>query len=147
MPASIIALADAIVTELNAAVLSVKLRAERHYQPRFDIQELADIHVSVVPASLARTPDSRKADLNEYEIDIAVQKRVEPTDFKQLDDMAAVVEELADFVRRTRPADYPEAICTGIRNEPIFSPEHLEQKRTFTSVLIVTYQVRRELCQ
>ena len=31
----------------------------------------------------------------------------------------------------------------SVANEPVFAPEHLEQWRQFTSVLTVTYRMRR----
>mgnify|MGYP007112161168 CR=1 FL=1 len=51
--ASIIELADAIVTELNTHTFSQPVTAARHYLPTFDLQEMHTLHVSVVPTSVA----------------------------------------------------------------------------------------------
>jgi hypothetical protein len=52
--AVLIDLADAVVAELNTASFSQALTAQRHYQPRFDLSEMAGLHVSVVPKGLVR---------------------------------------------------------------------------------------------
>jgi len=40
-------------------------------------------------------------------------------------------------------AGFPEAAWVGLAHEPVVSSESLEQHRVFTSVLSVTYRVRR----
>jgi hypothetical protein len=49
VPATILAIADAVVEQLNSASFSQALMAVRHYQPRFDLAEMTELKVSVVP--------------------------------------------------------------------------------------------------
>ena len=41
--------ADAVVAELNATAFSQPLEAKRSYLPQFDLAEMKDLHVTVVP--------------------------------------------------------------------------------------------------
>ena len=114
----------------------------RHYQPRFKLEEMNVLHVSVVPRSIAEKQLSRSLSQYDCVIDIGVQKRsgVEPG---QLDDMAALVSEIADWLREEPLVLMPDARLMGIPNEPVFAPEHLDEFRQFTSVLSATYRVWR----
>ena len=49
MPAAIIQLADAGVTDLNAATFSQALVVARAYLPRWKLEELTNVRVTVVP--------------------------------------------------------------------------------------------------
>jgi hypothetical protein len=60
-----------------------------------------------------------------------------------LDELMSLVERLADGLRLKRLSDVPEAMWVKTENSPIYSPEHLETKGVFTSVLTVTYRVVR----
>lgn len=40
MPATILALADAVVAQINAATFSQPVMAERYYQPKFELSEM-----------------------------------------------------------------------------------------------------------
>lgn len=135
-------LADTVVAELNGASFSRPVAAERHYQPQFDLAEMTELRVSVVPRSLTSTALDRKRDGFDYQIDVAVQQK---TDFSEesLDALMTLVEEIADHLRRQSLSDYPNARCTEVKNEPIYSPEHLQELRQFTSILTLTYRVWR----
>jgi len=52
-------------------------------------------------------------------------------------------EQVADHLRMQRLDGLPEAVWLRIANEPVFAPEHLDQQRVFTSVISVTYRLRR----
>jgi len=51
-----------------------------------------------------------------------------------------LVEEVVDCLRSIRPVG---AAFVAIENEPVFDPDHLDTQRVFTSLLTVTYRVRR----
>jgi len=142
MPATILALADAVVEQLNATAFSQPLVAVRHYQPCFELSEMTELRVSVVPRSVASKALDRSRDGFDYRIDVAVQRKIEPT-AGNLDALMELVEEIADHFRSHPLAGFPQARCTEVANEPVYATEHLEEFRQFTSVLTLTYRVWR----
>ena len=142
MPATIIAIADAVVAQLNAAPFSQPVMAVRHYQPVFEFSEMTELKVSVVPRSLASKALDRNRDSFDYWIDVAVQRKIEPT-LGNLDALMELVEEIADHFRRQPLAGFPQARCTEVENAPVYAAEHLEEFRQFTSVLTLMFKVWR----
>jgi hypothetical protein len=75
--AVILDIADAVVAQLNGTAFSQPLTAERHYQPKFDLSEMTELKVSVVPRALASKTLDRNRDTFDYVIDVAVQKKTD----------------------------------------------------------------------
>ena len=140
---AVIKIADAIVASLNAGTFSQAFEAERKYQPAFELPEMQTLHVSVVPRSVAITTATRDSSYFDCAIDVGVQKKVNADDPDELDKLMDLVQEIADHLRMKRLGETPEAAWVSIENEPAFASEHLDQQRVFTSVLTVTYRVRR----
>lgn len=140
---TILDIADALVASLNAATFSQAFEAERKYQPVFELPDMQTLHVSVVPRSVAITTATRDSSYFDCAVDVGVQKKVNPDEPDQLDELMKLVEEIADHLRLKRLDELPEAAWVAIENEPAFASEHLDQQRVFTSVLTVTYRVRR----
>jgi len=140
--AVIIDIADAVVAQLNGTTFSQPVTAERHYQPNFELSEMSELKVSVVPRSLASKSLDRNRDSFDYLIDIAVQQK---TDMSRpaLDALMALVEEIADLFRTQPLAGFPSARCTEVKNEPVYALEHLDELRQFTSVVTLTFRVWR----
>lgn len=139
-------IAEAVVTELNgvpAGTFDQAFTAARHYRPQFDLAELKTLRVSVVPRSIDITGLMRNANQHDVAIDVAVQKKVNPADTAELDALMLLTEQIAEFFRLRRLAGLPEALWTKTDNVPVYSPEHLEQKQVFTSVLTLTFRVVR----
>ena len=141
--AVIIDIADAVVQELNAGTFSMPLEAKRHYRPIFDLAEMQDLHVTVVPKGLAIERLDRSRNQHDVAIDIAVQKKCQTADNAELDPLMALVEEIADFFRLRRLESCPAAVWIRTENMPIYAPEHLDELRQFTSVLTLTFRVVR----
>ncbi len=53
--------------------------------------------------------------------------------------MGTLVDEIADFLKSNDLTRFPAAQWHSLVSEPIYVPEHLVQKRTFTSVLSLKY--------
>ena len=140
--ATIIQIADAVVVQLNATTFSQPLTATRHYAPSFKLPDMKVLHVTVVPRSISSTSLDRNRDTFSYEIDVAIQKK---TDAEQatLDALMTLVEEIADHFRAGPLASFPGARCMDVKNSPVFSQEHLDEFRQFTSVLTLTFRVVR----
>jgi len=146
MGALLIDIADAVVAELNSAAAGTFAQtfiAARHYRPQFDLADLKTLRVSVVPKSLAITGLMRSANQHDVSIDVAVQKKVNPTDSAELDGLMTLVEQIADYFRLRRLTALPGALWTKTDNVPVYAPDHLEQKQVFTSVLTFTFRVVR----
>jgi hypothetical protein len=142
MSATILKLADAIVTELNGGTFSQSFTAQRHYQPIFELPDMSQLHVSVVPLALSSQQVSRSKTANQYQVDIGIQQK---GDMSQvwLDGLMQLVEEMADFLQARSLAGFPQARCLDVTNAPVYALEHLEELRQFTSVLTATYQVEK----
>jgi len=136
-------IADAVVAELNAASLSQPISAERHYVPVFDLQDMKDLHVSVVPKGVVITKSDRSRNTNDVQIDVAVQKKFEKGDAAEIDPLVNLVEEIADFFRLRRLSSYPNAHWIKTEHAPIYAQEHWDELRQFTSVLTLTFRVVR----
>jgi len=138
---TIIAIADAVAAHLNAGTFSQPISAERVYQPAFTLEELKDLRVSVVPRSTAITTASRDSSTFECAVDVGVQKKI--GDESEINGLLDLVEEIADHLRLKRLPGAPEAAWVAITHEPVASTDALVEHRAFTSVLTVTYRVRR----
>ena len=140
--ATIIQIADAVVAQLNAATFSQPLTATRAYVPSFQLPEMKELRVTVVPRALSSEPLDRSRDEFRYEIDVAVQQKVEPTP-AAIDPLMTLAEEIGDRFRSQRLASFPGARCIEVKNAPVFSPEHLDERRLFTTVLTLVFRVDR----
>jgi hypothetical protein len=138
--ATILDIADAVVAQLNATAFSQPVTAERHYQPQFELSEMTELRMSVVPRSVTSKGLDRSRDSFDYRIDVAVQQKLDPTP-GNLDALMALVEEIADHFRSEPLAGYPQARSTEVENVPVYSLEHLDEFRQFTSVITLTYRV------
>ncbi|MCL2645613.1 MAG: hypothetical protein FWD61_01245 [Phycisphaerales bacterium] len=135
--------ADAIVAALKAEPL--KLDAVRAYRPEFDLAELKTLRVSVVPRGIEITSLGRNVNQHDVSVDVGVQQKIDPDDTEALDALMAKVQRIADELRLRR-LDLPgdgSAAWVKTENEPIYSPDHLQSKQVFTSVLTFTYRVMR----
>ena len=141
---TIAAIADAVAAHINAGTYSRPVSAERMYQPAFTLEDLKDLRVSVVPRTVGISAASRDSSTFECVIDVGVQQKL-PAEAEEdeIDALLDLVEEIADRLRLTRLPGAPEAAWVGIAHEPVVSSESLELHRAFTSVLSVTYRVRR----
>jgi hypothetical protein len=137
-------IADAVAAHINAGTFSQPVNAVRMYQPAFTLDDLAELRVSVVPRTVGIAAASRDSSTFECVVDVGVQRKLPAEgDQAEIDGLLDLVEEITDHLRLKRLPDAPEAAWVSIAHEPVVSSESLEQHRVFTSVLSVTYRVRR----
>jgi hypothetical protein len=156
--ATITDIADAVVAEINGHTWvaapptppeeeggdpTPAFTAQRHYRPRFDLKDMAALHVSVVPKGVTVDRLDRTRNQEDYQIDVAVQKKFERGDAAELDPLMGLVQEVRDFFRLRRLAEYPDALWVRTENVPVYAVEHLDELRQFTSVLTLTFRVVR----
>jgi hypothetical protein len=95
-------IADAVVTALNGQRFSQPVTAERAYRAAFDLQEMKDLHVTVLPKGQELITAGRGVAQSDVQIDIGVQKKLATGDDAEIDELMGLVEEIAGFVRTTR---------------------------------------------
>lgn len=140
--ATIIDIADSVVAELNGHSFSQPVTAVRHYAPQFELAEMTTLHVTVVPKGISSTSLDRSRDAFDYQLDLAVQQKVDPSNLP-LDALMTLTEEIAEHFRTGSLTSFPAARCTEVTNEPVFAPEHLVELGQFTSVITLTFKVFR----
>ncbi|HEX7010619.1 MAG TPA: hypothetical protein VF184_11590 [Phycisphaeraceae bacterium] len=139
-------IADAVAAELNAApagTFDPSFTAQRRVLPVFDLAELAELKVTVVPKSVQVTGSTRATSQYDITIDIGVQQKLAPGNHDvdaEVAALGALVDQIAEYLRRRPLAGFPGAAWVSTTNEPVYSPEHLLEQRVFTSVLSVTYR-------
>ena len=133
--------AESVVAELNAATFSLPVTATRSYLPRVELANLKTLQITVVPSSLVVATASRGQSQHDVAIDIAVQQKLGSEQNADLDPLLALAEEIAAHFRGRRLDSFPDALWVKSEFKPIFAPEHLDQLRTFTSVLTLTFRV------
>lgn len=148
-------IADAVAAELNGQVFNPPFVAERRFVPLFRLDEgaLDTLQVSVVPKGQSFAAMNRAAMQVEYAVDVAVQQRLgadSSADETTIGTLLGLVQDVLDWLRpnaalgRTgRLAGLPEVWFVSIANVPVYAPEHVREKRVFTSVLTVNYRMAR----
>jgi hypothetical protein len=133
--------ADAVVAELDATEFSLEFQAERSYLPRQEFSALKTLKVTVVPSGMTVQQTSRDSAQRDVAIDVAVQHKLSNEANDSLDPLLALVEEIAEHFRAKRLDSFPDAAWVKTEFKPIYAPEHIDQLRTFTSVLTLTFRV------
>lgn len=141
---TLVAIADAVTASLNAGSFGQPFTAERLYQPSFELADLAELTVSVVPKGVTIATASRDGSFFDCAVDIGIQKKIDPDEGDaEIDALVDLAEEIADHLRMKRLEGLPQAVWLSIEHEPVVAAEHLELQRALTSILTVTYRVRR----
>jgi hypothetical protein len=136
-------IADAVVAELNDASFSREFTAVRSYRPQYDLAEMSTLHVTVVPKAVVIAAVTRSGVQYDVSVDVAVQQHLESEDAAAIDPLMDLVEEIADFFRLNPLSACPNVSWVKTENHPVYSPQHLEEFRQFTSVLMLTFLVVR----
>ena len=141
--ALIIDIADAVTAELNAALTGTfdpTITAVRRVLPEFELADLADLKVSVVPKAVEINGSTRSASQFDMQIDIGVQKKLGKDLDTEVAALCSLMDQIAAYLRRRALAGVPGAAWVRTQNDPVYAPEHLAEQRVFTSVLTVTYR-------
>ena len=141
MSSEITTATDAVVAALNDHSFSQPFTARRCYVPVFDLKDMKNLHVTVVPRGVEMTNANRSMLQSGVQIDVAIQQKLPASadpagDSAFIDALMGLVEEIVDFIRTT--SRFGDAAWVKMENTPIYSTEHLEQLRQFTSVLTLT---------
>lgn len=134
-------IADAMVAELAANTFSEPLVVTRRVLPEYEIADLKSLTVTVVPKAVGINNVTRQSSSFEVAIDVGIQQKIGKDTDAEVVRLSGVITELVSFLNRRKLADVPAAVFVSIANEPVYAPEHLSEKRLFTSILTLTYRV------
>ena len=134
-------IADAIATELVANTFSEPLVVTRRVLPEFELTDLKALTVTVVPKSVGINNITRDSSSFEVAIDIGIQQKIGKDTDAEVAQLSGIVTELVSFLNRRKLSGVPAAVFVSIANDPVYAPEHLSEKRLFTSIITCTYKV------
>jgi len=141
--ALVIDIADAVAAELAGGSFSEEFTPERRVLPDFELADLAGLRMTIVPKGVEIAGASRSLSQHDVQIDVGVQKKLGSDLDAEVAALCGLVEEIAAFLKGRRLAGVPNAAWVRTANEPVYSPEHLAEKRLFTSVLTITYRAMK----
>jgi len=145
------AIAEAVKAELNAApagTFDADLwpvgGAVRSRDPLYDLPQLAQARVTVLTKAVDETQASRESVAVETAVDVAVQKKISgpPNSDQALaegDALEVLVEAIIRYMRKRPLAAMPTVTWKSADNDPAYIPDHLREKRVFTSVITFNY--------
>ena len=131
--------AQAVVVELAGHEFSQQFEPKMLVLPDFKPVELEILRVSVAPRTLEIERQTRSSTKFLVTIDIGIQKRIEGTPEDTVATMGTLVDEIAEFLQTADLSQFPAAQLVNIVNDPLYVPEHLQQKQSFTSILSLKY--------
>ena len=134
-------IADAIVAELTAHTFSEPLVITRRVLPEFELADLKALTVTVVPKSVAINNITRQSSSFQVAVDIGIQQKIGKDTDTEVARLSGVVSELVMFLNRRKLSGIDTVIFVSIANEPVYAPEHLSEKRLFTSIVTLHYKV------
>ena len=131
--------AQAVVSALKTQKFSMPFEPVLSVLPSYEPAELATLRVSVVPRAMEIERVSRNSSRYTVTVDIGIQKRIDNSPEETVASLGELTDELNFFLKDNPLEEEPAAQWNSISNEPLYVPEHLSQKRIFTSVLTVKY--------
>jgi len=139
----VIDIADAVTAELAGGTFSQAFTPERRVLPFFELADLAALKVTVVPKAVEITGSTRSVSQYDVQVDIGIQKKLGSDLDTEVAELCGLVDEIAEYLRQRPLAAAPYAVWVRTANEPVYAPEHLLEKRAFTSVLTLTYRAMK----
>ena len=140
---TVLQVADSVTAQLNAAEFDFDFVAERMYVPNFDLEDMKELRVTVVPRDVELFPHDRAHNKYHCRVDVAVQKKFSKGTNEEIDPLVDLVEKITDEFRLKRLVSFPAARCVKAEHAVLYSSEHWEQLRQFTSLLTLTFELAR----
>lgn len=124
----VIRIAEAVAESLE------KYHAEVLFFPEFELRDLDDLRVIVVPHSTEYKTVSRGRNEEILKVQIGFLKRGSE---ENLDDLLQTIEKIGlGFLNRKLGG----ATCVCVAYNPIYSPEHLRERGQFTSIIELSFR-------
>lgn len=141
MPSDLVALADAVVADLNTQTWSVRFEAARRfYVPEYRPQDLNVLRVVVVPDGELSNSLARDTWQHEATVEVSFWQRA---DEEECDELTGLVQEVGDWLRRNRPTNFSTARASSVQQSVAYDPNYLNEIGVFVAVLRVTFAVWR----
>lgn len=135
-------LADAVLYELKSKEdWSISFNTARIATVRKEIKDLNEMTVSVIPSSVQYSREARDYMRYTVVIDIGIQKHLEGDEEDAVGHLGSFVDAIAQYMTGRKLTKKPTAKNVGTSNDPLYIQEHLLQKRVFTSVISLKYQM------
>lgn len=144
MPLEINDVARALVDVLNGVQLSTPFEAVFAYVPIYDLKDMKDLKVTVVPHGEERETADRVTTHREFLVDVGVQQKVDPDDPVVMGGLMTLAAEIANLFGPDANTDLqttPTAHWTGTKRIPVYDPQHLVELRQFTSIIQFKFEV------
>jgi hypothetical protein len=123
--------ADAVAAEINAAppdAFGHEFIATRRVLPVFELTDLTDLRVTVVPKGVEISGSTRSTSQYDISVDVGVQRKLTSDGGEvdaQIESLGELVDRIADYLRRRPLMSFPGLAWVSTRNEPVYAPEHL----------------------
>ena len=144
MSARVFQLVDAVVSDLNAAFAG-QFTAIRSTVPLIDLKTMGTaLSVRVLPRTVTPEQLNRGTWVDDVEIDIGVQQKVEAetgaAEEAAIEAVVSVAEQIRDFLRGHVLASLPNCRPLSVKHDPVVHPEHMRAFRLCTSIVSVSYR-------
>lgn len=130
-------IADGLVSSLNGLTLTQAFTATRVALPRFALEDLSGLDVTVWAAAEEISLESRSSNQHDYTIIVGIRKPIDPDSVTDLDSMLDLVEEMKDGLDFTSQSG---ASWVRTDHSPLFDPDVLQERREFLTSLEVNYR-------
>jgi len=134
-----ILICEAVKDKINGTVYSQAATAIVRLLPIYKLSDMGVLHVTIVPSNIDTAAITRGHNQSDYDVDIAIQKRLDDTIETGGKALMLLVQEIDESFRRKQLTEYP-AVWTASRYKTIYDPEHLETMRQFTCILTLTFR-------
>lgn len=132
--------AEAVRAELDGGTFSQPFKAVRAYRHNETLPQGKELRVSVVPKGVKVVPASRGSCSYQIDIFVVVTKKVAGATPEVIDPLLGLPEEIVEFFRLRRLAQYPAAMWLSTEVDPLVSTEHLDGLKQFTSLITISYR-------
>lgn len=138
-------IADEIVDVLNgssgSSPFSTSFTAVRYTLPMFNLKDLDEVQVSVVPRGRTKSIITRGNNQATHNIEIGIQKRLtDVNDPDEVDPLGLLVEEIEDALLGLT---IDNATCIEINNiladDSLVARDHIQSEKVYTTVLVASF--------
>ena len=107
--------------------------AEVMFAPEFDLKGIKEKRIVVVPAGIETKPNARDYLEDRLKVQVGILKKCTE------DDVPALIREAVALGRRFLHTWVARVRCVKAECNPLYSPEHLRERRQFTGVVELTF--------
>lgn len=137
---SVVAVADAVVLELNSGGFTEPIAATKSYRPVHSVEELGELVVSVVPGTIEIRQLTRGHDSYDIAVWVVIERKVSLEETAAVDALVSLCEEIAGRLSRKSEV-VPGATLLSIEYDAPCDLERLDGERVFMGVVTAAYRL------